>query len=296
VDELVARISQGRDVQAAISKITFLDEPEYAARRLGEQLPHAVEEQSRRDLAMALSQVRSKAAEAALLSLTQDKDSAVRMSAAQGLGRLKSRASTVLFPLLADSSLAVRREAARALGTAGDRRAGKALLDAAKREAEPDARAVMLVSAGAAGDRKQIAALEGFLRHSSESTRFAAAQGLCRLGAPKGVAFVRLRLAAEDRFERRRALELLEGAPGRIAALMLKPLLADKDPVMATTSARLLLQAGDSKMLEWLVVGAYNATGDAKMAYEDQLELLHLTDEQRSKILTRAGLVKQVSR
>ncbi len=296
VEQLISQIIQGQGVQAAISRMAFLDEPDYAARRLTEAMLDAVNEQSRRDLALALAQLKARAAEPTLVRLLKDSDSSIRMSAAQGLGRLKSRAADGLFPLLTDPSLGVRREAATALGASQDRRAGKVLVDAARREGEPEVRAAMLAAAGAAQDKKQIPALEGFLRHSSESARYGAAQGLCRLGAPKGLAFVRLRLASKERYERRRALDLLEGVPLKISGELLRPLLTDKDPVVATTSARLLLQAGEPKMLEWLVVGAYNATGDAKLAHEDQLELLHLTDEQRAKILTRAGVLKRVSR
>ncbi len=296
VEQLVGQIASGRDVQAAISKIAFLDEPDYAARRLVERLQGEVEDPARRDLAMALAQIKARMAEPVLIELTRDRDASVRMSAAQGLGRLRSRAAEPLLPLLSDSSMAVRREAAKALGYTGEERAGKILIDVARREVEPEVRAAMLAAAGGAGDRRQVPALEGFLRHSSESARYAAAQGLCRLGASRGLAFVSLRLASEDRSERRRALDLLEEVPLKVAGPLLRPLLSDKDPALAASSARLLHLAGEKKMLEWLVVGSFQATGEAKLAFEDQLELLHLTDEQRAKILVAAGLVKRVSR
>jgi hypothetical protein len=43
-------------------------------------------------------------------------------------------------------------------------------------------------------------------------------------------------------------------------------------------------------MLDWLVLASFHAKPDEKDAYERELELLQLQDDQRKAILSKAGL------
>jgi len=277
-------------VESAAARIHYLGEEEYANDVLIRALRTAFEDSQRRNLAFALSLLAVGSAEPTLAKLTGEDDAVVRMYALQGLIRVKSRAAEKVVPLLADASMPVRREAARALGQMGQPRTSRPLIQAVKSEGEPEVRAAMLVAIGQTGDRKAVKTLEGFLTSSSESTRFAAARGLCLLGAPAGITFARRLLASTDRYERRHGLELFEGAPASRVQAELKPLLEDADRRLAAATARILYQGGDKKMIDWLVVASYQASGEAKLAFETELERLHLADTERKAILRRNGI------
>jgi HEAT repeat protein len=285
-------VVEGLPVHTAVSRLRLLREEAYAAQLLARALPQVLEPRRMRDVVAVLAGLETRAAESTLVGLVGHEDGPVRMYAAQGLGRLRSRRADVLLPLLEDKSSGVRREAARALGASRDARVGKPLVTAARTEPELEVRAAMLEAAGAAGDMKQAPALEAFLEDSSESTRFAAARGLCLLGAPRGLAHARKLLASEDRFVRRQGLVLHEGLPLKHAAPALRPLLEDRDRVLAAGAARILHQGGDKTMLEWLVLASWNAQGEEKLPYEKELEALHLTDDRRKALLRKAGGVR----
>jgi HEAT repeat protein len=291
VQQVVHQVLEGgMSVPAATSRLRLLREEAHAAGLLAQALPTLVEERRVRDAVAVLAGLETRAAEPTLARLASDRDGPVRMYAAQGLGRLRSRHTQVLLPLLSDKSSGVRREAARALGVSGTAALGRKLVAAARTEPDLETRAVMLEAAGAAGDRKQARALEGFLDDSSESTRFAAARGLCRLGSPQGFAFARKLLASEDRFVRRQGLTLHEGLALKSIRPTLRPLLADKDRGLAAGAARILSQAGDRTMREWLVLASWNAQGEEKLLYEKELEALHLADDERRALLRKAGV------
>ncbi|HLL81996.1 MAG TPA: hypothetical protein VK420_05070, partial [Longimicrobium sp.] len=76
----------------------------------------------------------------------------------------------------------------------------------------------------------------------------------------------------------------------KAARPVLEPLLNDPEPALAAAAARILYQGGDPKMRDWLVLASYRAPSREKMAFEAELDLLHLTDEQRKGILKKAGL------
>lgn len=288
-EALVKGVIGGANPNAAANRLRYLGQEGWAAFELGEALRRAADERTRRNIVQALSLLGSKAAEPGLLSALGDEDGATRMVAVQGLGRLRSRAVDRIRPLLADPTLGVRREAARALGAARLPKLGRVLVAAARGEGEPEPRAAMLIAAGQSGDARQARALEAFLEHSSESTRFAAAQALCLLGAPKGLAFARERLASADRLERMQGLALLEGAKAKHAAPLLTARLKDPDRAVAARAARLLYEGGDASKLAWLVLASHRAQGEEKLAYEAELEALRLADDQRQAILRRAG-------
>jgi HEAT repeat protein len=293
VDAQLEQVLKGGSVQSAVSRLKYVGEAEYAADEIKDYLRKVVDERTRRNLVSVLGALEARGAEGLLLKLAGDPDSVVRMYAAQGLGRLKSRSVGVLLPLLEDKSSGVRKESAKALGASRIHAVSKPLLAAAKNEADLEVRAEMLVAAGRAGDAKQVPALKEFLASDSESTRFAAAKGLCQLGSQDGFAFANKLLGAEDRFVRRQGLELYEGVPVKKAEPALRPLLEDKDRGLAAGAARILYQGGDKKMLDWLVVASWTAkTPDEKTFYEKELETLRLADDERKAILRKAGLVK----
>ena len=291
VQQVVRQVLEGGlSVPAATSRLRLLREEAHAAALLADALPTLVEERRLRDAVAVLAGLETRAAESTLVRLADNRDGPVRMYAAQGLGRLRSRRTEVLLPLLSDKTSGVRREAARALGASGKAAMSRKLVNAALTEPDLETRAAMLEAAGAAGDTKQARALEAFLDDSSESTRFAAARGLCRLGSPRGFAYARKLLASEDRFVRRQGLTLHEGLPLKRVDAPLRPLLADKDRTLAAGAARLLSQAGDRTMREWLVLASWNAQGEEKLVYEKELEALHLADDERRALLRKAGV------
>jgi hypothetical protein len=291
--DLVQQVLEGSvPVPTAISRLRMLREESFAAAGLIRGMEGTLDPRRMRDVTAVLAGLETRAAEPALARLAEHPDGPVRMYAVQGLGRLSSSRVDVMLPLLQDKTSGVRREAARALGASGNPKVGKVLLAAARTEGDPPTRVLMLEAVGAAGDKKQAPALKAFLDDSSESTRFAAARGLCLLGAPEGIAFARKLLASEDKFVRRQGVALFEGMPVKQTQATLRPLLEDKDRTLAATSARILYQGGDKTMLSWLVLASWNAKGEEKLTYEKELETLHLADDERKALLRKAGMVK----
>ncbi|WP_153866128.1 MULTISPECIES: HEAT repeat domain-containing protein [Myxococcaceae] len=289
-DAQVDRVLAGEGVGAAVSRLQFLGMQGYAAGRLADAAS-APSERTRRDVAYALSLLAAPEGERALVRLARDPDGAVRMSAAQGLGRLGRPHPEALLPLLADPTSGVRREAARALGALNDPRAGAALSAAARAEPDLDARAAMLVAVGQASDARQASSLRPFLLSSSESTRLAAARGLVLLGDRAGRDYAKALLGSQDRFVRRQGVSLFEGVPAARARPLLHPLLEDADRGLAAATARVLYQGGERAMLDWLVLASWNEkSSSARLAIERELEPLHLSDEARRAALRRAGV------
>lgn len=290
---LVAQVVKGSiAVPTAVSRLRILRQEPYAAGLLANAIPNQTDPRRIRDIAAVLAGIEARGSEPVLVQLAEHEDGAVRMYAAQGLGKLHSKQVGVLLPLLEDKSFGVRREAARALGASRNPRVGKALFDAARTESDPQTRVMMLEAVGASGDKGQAANLKSLLEDSSESTRFSAARALCLLGSPEGFAFARKLLASEDKLVRRQGLALFEGVPQKLASPVLKPLLEDADHAIGAGAARILYQCGDKTMLAWLVVTSANAQGSDKLLYENELETLHLADADRAAILRRAGLMK----
>jgi len=213
------------------------------------------------------------------------------MSGARGLGRLKSAQGVKpLLALLQSPILGPRREAARALGEIGKPASTAPLLKAAKTETFLDLRLLMIAAAGRSGDKKQIPAFEAMLKDESESTRLASAQALCIMGAPKCAQFAGKLSASRDPNERLQGVMLFEGATAKSSSPTLRPLLLDDDDKVRARAARILVQGGDPKALEWLVIESAKAKGDMRLLYEDELEKLRVSDEQRQTILKKAGL------
>ncbi len=287
----VARLLSGGNPHAVLSRLKYLGEQRHAATELVLAWDRLDDEEQRRNVAMVVAGLEVARTEALLVEFTESTDSAIRMYGAQGLGRIRTRRTQALVPLLQDKSSGVRREAARALGAVPDgRKQGRVLLEAARTEGEPEVRAAMLEGAGRSGDPKLAAGLAGFLQSSSEGTRFAAARGLCLLGARQGFEFAQRLLGSEDPLVRRQGVALFEGLPAKMARPHLEPLLEGGDLRAAATAARILHQGGDASKLEWLVLASHRATLEEKRIFEQELETLMLTDDRRKAILRGAGL------
>ena len=290
-DGFVSSSTPGMSIGNACSRIKFLGQEALASRIWGGAVGPGVSTERRRTLAEGLSILAHPDGSEGLARALSDEDGAVRMYAAQGLGRMKVReAAPRVAALLGDKTLGARREAAKALGIFHDTRFCGALVKAAKAEDDAETRAAMLVAVGQCGDKKQARALEPYLTGPSETAQFAAAQGLVLLGAAPGLKFAAQKLASKDRTEVLQGLTLFEGARAKEVAKELEPLLKHPDRTVQATAARILYQGGDAKKLDWLVLESFKASGEDRLPYETQLETLRLTDEERKAILKRAGI------
>jgi len=279
-------------LNAAINRVQFLGEERFVSGELVMAMRRSSGKQRGQILEFLVAlAVREVDVERAFLGALRSDDTGEVMSGARGLGRIKSvDAVKPLIELLSSPLLGPRREAARALGEIG-RPAGSApLLKAAKAESDLDTRVLMIVGAGRSGDKRQLPALEALLKDDSESTRLAAAKALCAMAAPKCAQFASTLLASKDKNERFQGVMLFEGAPAKACSATLTPVLQDPDDRRRARAGRILVQGGDPKALEWLVIESAKAKGENRLVYEDELERLRLTDELRQSILKKAGL------
>jgi HEAT repeat protein len=278
-------------ISNACNRLKFLGQEPLASRVWAGAIIGEVVVEKRRVLAEGLAILANREGTPGLMRALSDDDGAVRMYGCQGLGRVHVKdAEPKIATLLGDKTLGVRREAARALGQFHDARWGVALVKAAKVEDDAEVKAAMLVAAGQCGDKKQSGELEKYLTGSSETARFAAAQGLVMLGAPAGMKFAKDKLGSKDKFDRIQGLQLFEGSKAKEVDAVLEPMLKDPDRGVQATAARILYQGGDAKKLDWLVVESFKANGEDRLPYERELETLRLTDEDRKAILNKAGI------
>lgn len=274
-----------------VNKLVLFDAQKAGTAQLVLRLRRTSDERRRGRMLQVLSSIAVLSDDALSVSLAALGDEALgnRMAAAKTLGRLKSvNAVSALEGLLRDKATGARREAARALGALAQTRSGAALMAATQVEDEPETRALMLVAIGSVGDRAQTPALEPFLGASSESTRFAAAHALMRLGAASGEAFVKRALASADSLERLQGVQVLEG----VSSPLLNRMVNDPNDEVRATAARMLAQAGDARRIEWLVVESEKrkAEPNAQVFYEREIEKLRVSHETRDGILKKAGL------
>jgi HEAT repeat protein len=284
-DAALVDILQGRRVSAATSRLKYLGMGSHACEALS-RYARSDDVRQRRDVADALSELATPTCEPTLRTMATDPETSIRVASARGLGRL-ARTSPALWLLLSDKASGVRREAAKSLGLAHSKDSGPRLLDAADAEGEPEVREAMIISAAAVPNPKVVPRLEKFLKQSSESTRLAAARALCLQGAPSGLAVAKAKLQGATRYERRDGVQLLDGAPLKASGPLLRPLLEARplEPSVAAPAARVLHQAGEKKVVEWLVLQSYDADAEARRSYEEALEALKVTDEERKAIL-----------
>jgi HEAT repeat protein len=278
-----------------VNRLEFLGEQRWATEALLAALHRSGDSDARRrtqvlEALAALAPPGNEDAERVLVATLADEDLTLRLSAARALGRLRSaRAVPPLSALLEDHAMALRRDAARALGLIGIKTAAPALAAVVKREPELEPRLAMILALGQVGDARQAPLLESFSKDSSQTTRLAAAQALCALGAPSGLELARRLLASKDEGERLQGVLLFEGVKPKVAAPLLQGALAQPEHRVRATAARVLAQGGDAGKIDWLVLESRKAQGEDRLIYEDQLEKLHVSFEKRQAILQRAG-------
>lgn len=277
----------------ALNRIEFLGQQDYVSFEVLQMLKRAQDPRQRAQLLEFMVDVggRHPDVETELIRTLKSDTPVEQLLAARGLGRMKSDdAVKPLLPVLGSESAALRREAAVALGSIGRPAAGAALMKAVSKESELEVKVAELQAVGAVGDRKQLPALEALLQDSSESTRLAAGRSLCVMGAPRCRTYAETLLSAKDPSSRMLGVMLFDGSKAKFAAPVLKPVLADADHKLRARAARLLAEGGDKAQLEWLVIESYKAKLEDRLVYEDELERLRLTDEDRTAILRKAGL------
>lgn len=276
----------------AINRVQYLGEERFVSGELALAYRRASGRQRGQILEFLVSLgVRDPEIEQVFLRAINSGETGEVMGGARGLGRIKSEAGLrPLLEVLKSPLLGPRREAARALGEIGKGAAGAPLLKAAKTETDLDLRLLMIAAVGRCGDKRQISALGALLKDESESTRLAAGQALCVLGAPRCAQFASTLLNSTDPNERFQAVMLFEGASAKFASPTLTRLLNEPDDRLRARAARILVQGGDESQLEWLVIESAKARGEFRLIYEAELEKLRLTDEQRQAYLKKAGL------
>lgn len=276
-----------------LNRIQYLGAEDYASSELVQAIRKSSDPRTRErylELLASLGVTHRDVEETFLRSLKSNNVGEV-MVAAGGLGRGRStNAVKPLIALLPHQLVGIRRESARALGLIGRPEASAPLIKAAKAEAELEVKVLMLQSAGRAGDRKQAPVLEAMLKDESETTRMAAAQGLCAMAAPACAKFAGRLLSSADKNERMQGVMLFEGSPAKASGASLTPMLKDTDDKLRARAARILAQGGDASKLDWLIIESSKTSGEKRLVYEDELEKLRVTDEQRQAVLKKAGL------
>lgn len=275
------------------NRISFLGEAVYASDELVSAMRRTSDPKLQAQIIEVLAAlgVANEDTERVFLRALDQDDVALKVTATRGLGKVKSpKAISMLREQLEAKQPVLRREAAKALGQIGSPKAGPALMKAAKVEDDLETRLAMVVAVGHCGDKKQTGALEALLTGDSETTRLAAAQALCLLGAKSGAAYAGKLLASEQPIERLQGVLLFEGASAKVAGPVLKRALDDTENKVRATAARILAEGGDKSKIDWLVLESAKAVGEARLPYEDQLEKLRLSDEARQAILKKAGL------
>ena len=280
-------------VNAAVNRLRYLGAENFASHELVLATRRNGDSRTRERYLEMLSalEVRHQDVENTFLDALKRDSIGEVMVASAGLGRLKAaNAVKPLIGLLGHKMVGVRREAARALGLIGKPEASAPLLKAAKTEPELDLKVLMLQSAGRAGDKKQAPALEALLKDESETTRMAAAQGLCAMGTPSCAKFAGKLLSSTEKNERMQGVMLFEGAPAKASSAALTPVLQDADDKLRSRAARILAQGGDASKVDWLIIESSKASGEKRLTYDDENEKLRVTDEQRQAVLKKAGL------
>jgi HEAT repeat protein len=293
--QVIAALQSGQmSATQAANRISFLGTEAAATDALAFELRRLSSGNARRLYFEVLAQIATPHPELlqpATAAARASDDLGLRLSGLRILGRLKQQSSVaVLTPMLTDKVLGVRRESAKALISIGGAKAAGPMLESAKTEDDPETRALMIIGVGKLGDPKQAKGLESLLESSSESTRLAATQSLCALGSKKGLEAAKKLLTSSEKYERLQGVMLFEGAGTKVTAPVLTPLLQDPEVSVRARAARLMAQAGDGKMIEWMVVESFKAATEERLVFETELELLRLSDDQRAAILKKAGL------
>lgn len=222
-----------------------------------------------------------------LTAALQDQSDVVRSHCAIALGKAKVGASApALVRLLGDVSPVVRREAVKSLGLLASKPAASKVA-AALQDSSPDVRISAILALGQIGDKSVEKRLVPLLKDSSETTRLAATKSLAQLGNAEGREVVEAMLASQEPAERIDGIRLLEGVKAPWARDALLQLMKAPEVGVAIAAARGLASIGDGRGVEWLVHAAPRVDAEVTLKVERALEDLHVTAEDRKKILAR---------
>ncbi|MCL2626414.1 MAG: HEAT repeat domain-containing protein [Cystobacterineae bacterium] len=211
------------------------------------------------------------------LNSLKGEDAYLRMSAAKALGQLRVKeALPGLVSMLEDERLALRREAATALGRLKQKAAQEPLLAALQVEPEPEAREQMLWALGLLEAKKHLSVIQGFLTHSSESTRWAAARALLAMGEASGWKWLKPHLNSQESGECAQALHSLqEAVPSKSwkaeALVLLRGMMQEREAPLAAQAAVLAACWGDKSARLWLEKRVEQSEGMEVSIYEEAL-------------------------
>jgi HEAT repeat protein len=278
----------------AVNTFEKLGVEAWASREIAPLVSRAADEKRESQLLEALSILARPDAdvEKVLLRYAQSTDAGFANLAARGLGRIKSkRAIPLLVANLQSKNSVVRSGAAKALGQIGAKEATKPLLALALAEKDDiEKKAMFIVAAGKGGDTKQTKVFEQLLKDSSESVRLAAAQSLCSMGVKSGAVFAKKLLDSTEESERMLGVKLVDGIPLKLMKPILESTLKDASDAVRAKAAGQMARAGDATMRTYLVVESAKAEGSKQSVFEFEIETLHMTSEERSAILLKAGI------
>ena len=267
-----------RSPASASNRMEVLGIQEAAAALLLGALQKPMDIQTRYRLVELLSSLSQPVSANYFLKALGSEDAYLRMLAATTLGRLRIQAAfPKLVEMLEDERLALRREAAVALGQLKLKPAAKPLLTALQAEAEPEARERMLWALGMLNDKKNIPSIQGFLTHSSESTRWAAAKALLAMGEASGWKWLKPQLSSKEDSECAYALLSLEGVvpnkSWRTEALgVLHHIMQEREASLAISAALVAVRFGDNTAYGWLEKKAEQTQGEKLHLYQEALD------------------------
>jgi HEAT repeat protein len=211
-----------------------------------------------------------------------DPDADTRCGAVFALGEIEDEESTnALVAALKDENIAVRIEAANALGKLGDARTVASLLVALDNsETEVGLKRSVIIALGKIGDDRAVPFLVEELAGGEISIRTAAAKALGNIGTTAAVNPLLDLLVVESGADVSAAIAAIS-ALGRIGDKR-----ATKALIMALDNERLLLEAvnalgriGDIETARPLVEAAADADVDARMAIDEALRYIGISDE-----------------
>jgi len=276
---LISEVQQKiRSPSSASNRLETLGRQQVASVLLLEMLQKPVEQQTQYRLVELLALLAQPISANYFLSSLESEDAYLRMLSATALGQLRIPAALPgLVKMLEDERLALRREATTALGRLKLKQAGKPLLTALHAEAEPDVRERMFWALGMLNDKTTLLAIQVFLTHSSETTRWAAAKALLAMGELSGWKWLKPRLDSQEDSECAYALQSLEEAvPGKKwkaeALASLHQIIQKREASLATSAAVLAARWGDKPAYVWLEKKAEQSQDIERRTYEEALD------------------------
>ncbi|MCL2011682.1 MAG: HEAT repeat domain-containing protein [Cystobacterineae bacterium] len=262
---------------SASNRMEVLGIQKTSAALLMKVLQNPMEIQTRYRLVELLALLSQSVSARYFLDALEGEDVYLRMLAAKALGPLQHKeALPSLVNMLLDPRLALRREAATALGRLKLKQAMEPLLAALHVEAEPEVRKQMLWALGMLNDKKSLSSIQRFLTHSSEATRWAAAQALLAMGEHSGWEWLKPHLNSPEDSECDYALlsleEVVPSPSWKKEALgLLHNIMQKRQASLAARAAVVAVHWKDRSAQLWLERKVEQSEGDELGIYEKAL-------------------------